>query len=149
MILYFFIYKKIDFPVIQIKTTISLQLDMANLSNFAARMMKTEAMCVNETRKLFGILPSKLDSNFEIKLYERVIHVMVNGTSYGLSTTYPPDPNMYAKSDFIIETALINANGDILSREDLDYEDVRRWSNVEELVEEFTRVRDLLLGGTI
>ena len=148
-IIFFLSIKKIDFPVIQIKTTISLQLDMANRYNFAARMLATEERCNNETRKLSEVLPSKLDSNFNIKLYERVIHVMVNGTSYGLSTTYPPDPNMYAKSDFIIETALINANGEIVFRNDLEYEDVRRWCNIDELVGEFNRLRDLLLGGTI
>lgn len=122
-----------------------------SLETMMKEMMQTREKCMTGARNLFGVLPGMLGDNFDVSFAgNTVIQVMINGTPFGLSVAYPIDANMhYAKYGLVIETALLNANGEIVYDSDLDYEDVRRWSNIEGLVGEFNRLRDLLLGGAI
>lgn len=107
----------------------------------------TMRICGNKTRELREILPSSLGSNFSIQSGGFTsIKVMINDTPFGLSVAYPIDANMHAERyGFAIETALIDANTNIVYNEKFEYEDVRRWSTIDELVAEFNRVRDLLV----
>ena len=118
-----------------------------SLRDMMREMMETRERCAEEARNLFGILPMELGSNFNATFSGgTVIQVRINGTKYGLSTAYPIDANMHhAKYGFVIETALLNASGEIVYDPQLGYEDVRRWSNINELVEEFNRLRLLLV----
>jgi len=110
------------------------------------QLMEAEERCVEGAQRLFGILPMELGSNYEATYYDNaVIHVMITGTQHGLSVYYPADANMNRANGLVIETALLNANRVVVYNSEFDYEDVRRWYNIEELVAEFNRVRALLI----
>jgi len=60
--------------------------------------------------------------------------VSFSGTNYGLSISCPLD------SDCFVETALLRSRR-IIYDEDKGYEDIRRFDNISELIEEVNRVK--------
>ena len=101
--------------------------------------------CIARSETLFNqISPGLIATGytFNRRPDSYAFRVGMPNTSYGLSISYPPDANEHAdKYGWVIETALWNMTTDrLIYNDQLDYYDTLRFSTVDELLAEITRV---------
>ena len=98
-------------------------------------MQKTEK-CVKKSKELYSLLSPELQTlGLDVREHTSsfCFQVFKNDGNIGLSISIPPDAFGNDSDSIIYETALLDSSGDLIYDDDLGYDDVKRFSDRDEL----------------
>ena len=112
------------------------------MNSFLKMMQKTDK-CVKKSEEYNSSLSPELQSlGLDVKEHTGsfCFQVFKNDGNIGLSISIPPDAFGNDSDSTIYETALLDSSGDLIYDDDLGYDDVKRFSDRDELENEIKHI---------
>ena len=111
--------------------------------NSFLKMMQNTDKCVKKSKELYSSLSPELQSlGLDVKEHTGsfCFQVFKSDGNIGISISIPPDAFVNDSDSTTYETALLDSSADLIYDEDLGYDDVKRFDDRDELVNELKHI---------